>query len=85
MIDPDKYEYQSEFARSWVAHGREEGLTEGKAEGRAALICRQLALRFGPLTVEVETQLRRASISELDAIGERLLTAPTLQEALGQH
>lgn len=89
MIDPDKYEYQSEFARSWVAYGREEGRTEGKAEGnaegRAGLICRQLAVRFGPLTPEVETQIRSASISELDAIGERLLTAPTLQEALGQH
>jgi hypothetical protein len=47
--------------------------------------CRLLAVRFGPLTAEVETQLRSASISELDAIGERLLTAPTLQEALGQH
>jgi predicted transposase YdaD len=89
MIDPDKYEYQSEFARSWVAHGREEGRTEGKAEGnaegRAGLICRLLTVRFGPLTAEVETQIRSASISELDAIGERLLTVPTLQEALGQH
>jgi hypothetical protein len=89
VIDPDKYEYQSEFARSWVAHGREEGRTEGKAEGnaegRAGLICRLLTVRFVPLTAEVETQIRSASISELDAIGERLLTVPTLQEALGQH
>lgn len=85
MIDPDKYEYQSEFARNWVAHGKEEGRTEGQAEGRAALILRQLALRFGSLTAEVEAHLRSASISELDAIGERLVTAPTLQEALGQH
>jgi hypothetical protein len=83
MIDPAKCEYQSEFARSWVAYGREQGLTEGKAEGRAALICRQLAVRFGPRTHEFETQIRSASISELDAIGERLLTATTLQEALG--
>lgn len=81
MIDPAKYEYQSEFARSWFAHGKEEG----QAEGRAGLICRLLAVRFGPLTAEVEAQLRSASIADLDAIGERLLNAPTLQEALGQH
>jgi hypothetical protein len=81
MIDPDKYEYQSEWARSWFAHGKEEG----QAEGRAGLISRLLTMRFGPLTAEVETQIRSASISELDAIGERLLTVPTLQEALGQH
>jgi hypothetical protein len=62
-----------------------DGRTEGKAEGRAALLLRQLALRFGPLTAEVEAQFRSASISDLDAIGERLLTAPTLQQALGQH
>jgi hypothetical protein len=89
MIDPDKYEYQSEFARSWFAHGKEagrtEGKAEGKAEGRAGLICRQLAVRFGPLAAEVATQIRSASISGLAAIGERLLNAPTLQEALGQH
>lgn len=85
MFDPAKfmreYQYQSEPARRWFAHGREEGQTEG----RAALICRQLAVRFGPLTAEVETQIRTASIDELDAIGERLLTAATLQDALGQH
>jgi hypothetical protein len=89
VIDPDKYEYQSEFARSWVAYGREEGRTEGKAEGnaegRAGLVCRLRAVRFGPLTAEVETLIRSTSIAELDAIGERLLTAPTLQEALAQH
>ena len=97
MIDPAKYEYRSEWARSWFAQGKEEGRTEGKAEGRAEgraegkaegrtdLICRLLVVRFGPLTAEVESRIRRASISELDAIGERLLTVPTLQEALGQH
>jgi hypothetical protein len=31
----------------------------------------------------VGDRLQRASIAELDAIGERLLTARTLQEALG--
>lgn len=81
MIDPAKYEYQSEFARSWFAHGKEEG----QAEGRAGLICRLLTVRFGPLTAEAQAQIRSASISELDAIGERLLTAPTLQEALEQN
>jgi hypothetical protein len=89
MIDPAKYEYQSEWARDWFAHGKEEGRTEGKAEGqaegRAELICRLLTVRFGQLTTEVDTQIRSASISELDAIGERLLTAANLQEALGQH
>ena len=80
-MDPAKYEYQSEFARRWVAQGR----LEGKAEGRADLVIRQLTLRFGPLSSAVLARISAASIEELDAIGERLLTAPSLQEALGSY
>ena len=77
-MDPAKYEYQSEFARRYVAQGN----AEGRAQGRADLLTRQLTLRFGALPPEVLAQLSTASIAELDAVGERLLTAPTLKEAL---
>lgn len=80
-MDPAKYEYQSDFAKRYVA----QGIMQGRAEGRVALVIRQLALRFGPLTDEVQNQIASASIDELDAIGERLLTAQTLQEALGSY
>lgn len=73
-MDPAKYEYQSEFAKRYVALGR--------AEGRATLLTRQLTLRFGVLPPDAVARLSAASIDELDAIGERLLTARTLQEAL---
>jgi hypothetical protein len=76
IMDPAKYEYQSEFARRWVAQGR----LEGKAEGRADLIVRQLTMRFGPLGDEARARISAASIEELDAIGERLLTAQSVQE-----
>ena len=77
-MDPAKYEYQSEFAKRYIALGKEEG----KAEGRADLIIRQLTLRFGAPTLETVDRIAAASIEELDAIGERLLTARTLEEAL---
>ncbi|MCW5572406.1 MAG: DUF4351 domain-containing protein [Steroidobacteraceae bacterium] len=86
-MDPAKYEYQSEFARRYVAQGKAEGkaegMAEGKAEGRAELVARQLTLRFGPLGDGARARISAASIEDLDAIGERLLTAQTLQEALG--
>jgi hypothetical protein len=86
---PAKYEYQSEFAKRYVAQGRAEGQAEGQAvgqaEGRAALLTRQLTLRFGALPPDAVARLSTASIDELDAIGERLLTSRTLQEALGPH
>jgi hypothetical protein len=82
-MDPAKYEYQSEFARRYVAQGRVEGKAEGQFEGRAALVVRQLTLRFGPLGNDVQARISAASIEDLDAIGERLLTAQSLREALG--
>ena len=83
-MDPAKYEFQSEFARRYIALGREEGRAEGKAEGRAELVKRQLVLRFGILAPDAAARVSAASIDELDAIGARLLTAPTLEAALGR-
>ncbi len=73
-MDPAKYEYQSEFARQYFS--------QGKAEGRADILIRQLDLRFGPLPAEVEAQIRAAAIEVLEDIAVRVLTAQTLAEAL---
>ena len=87
-MDPQKYEYQSRFAKRYVAQGwrkgKAEGMAEGKAEGRVALIVRQLTLRFGALNEGQLARISSASIEELDAIGERLLSAQSLQDALGE-
>lgn len=80
-MDPAKYEYQSDFARRYVA----EGEARGEAKGRAAVVARLLAVRFGPLTQHAEKRLAEASISELDEMAERLLTAQTLDEAIGSR
>jgi len=77
-MDPAKYEYQSEFAKRYIALGK----AEGEAEGRANLLKRLLTLRFGKLPTDTVTRISTASIEELDAIGERLLGAQTLEEAL---
>jgi hypothetical protein len=74
-MDPAKYEYQSDFAKRYVAQGR--------AEGRTEVIVRQLTLRFGPLPADAQARIAEASLNELNAVAERLLTAQTLQEALG--
>lgn len=52
------------------------------AQGRAQIITRQLTARFGPLSEQVKYDLVWSTPEELDAIGDRLLTAATLQEAL---
>ena len=83
-MDPAKYEYQSDFARRYVEQGQEEGRAQGLAEGRAMLIATQLTARFGSLPEDTRARIAAASIAELDAIGERLLNAKTLQAALDE-
>lgn len=78
-MDLKTYQYQSQFARRYHS----QGLKDGEQRGRAALVIKQLGLRFGALTPETQNEITKAPISELEVIAERLLTAPTLHEALG--
>jgi hypothetical protein len=57
-------------------------VAEGEWSGRANLIVEQLTQRFGVLTYAAKEQIAGASVEELNAIGKRLLTAATLQEAI---
>jgi Domain of unknown function (DUF4351) len=68
------YEYQSDFARRYIA--------QGKSEGRMEMVLKLLALRFGPLTEATQARIRSAQDAHLDAVAERVLIARTLEEAL---
>jgi hypothetical protein len=68
------FEYQSDFARKYVA--------QGIAEGRLEIILKLLTLRFGELTDATRSRLRKAPDAQLDSVAERVLTAQTLDEAL---
>src|SRR5262249_29503593 len=78
-LDPIKYEYQSDFARHYFFKGR----AEGEAAGRAALVIRLLTLRFGAIPEYERARISTASTAELDSIGERLLSATSVADALG--
>jgi predicted transposase YdaD len=97
-MDPSKYEFQSEFAKRYLAEGRQEGRVEGRQEGRvegrqegrvegrqegrAELVLKLLALRFGALPERAVEQVRAASLEELDGFAERVLTANALEDVL---
>ena len=78
-MDPTKYEYQSEFARRYIAQGE----SRGRAAGKADVVLKQLAVRFGPLAAEVVARVRAAPVAELDIFAERVLTAASLEAVLG--
>ena len=64
------YEYQSDFARKYVAQGRAEGLTEGRAEGRAE---GRVEGRAEEAARAVLTVLRARGFVVSDAVRERIL------------
>jgi len=65
-----------------IERGRELGIEQGHREGRAESLLRMLALRFGSVPAEAERKVREAPVAQLDRWAERLLTAPTLDDAL---
>jgi hypothetical protein len=64
----------------WQQQQRAEGRAEGRTERGAELLLKQLRLRFGALSAEVEARVRSASPADHDRWAERILTAPTLAE-----
>jgi hypothetical protein len=67
-----------------IQQGIEQGIEQGKLEGERALLLRQIRRRFG-VAVDEQTGLRiaRASGEQLETWGERVLSAATLTELLG--
>jgi hypothetical protein len=78
-MDASKYQYQSEFAQRYFGQGK----AAGRAEGRVEIILKQLATRYGAVSAAVEARVRAAGSTELDRVAERVLTASTVEEALG--
>ncbi|MEB3228548.1 MAG: DUF4351 domain-containing protein [Synechocystis sp.] len=63
-----------------LQQGRQEGLQEGRQEGELLFLKRLLIQKFGPLTPDVDARLTAASIAELEAWGDRLLGADSLED-----
>jgi len=94
-MNSPKHEFRDETLRRWeaegiaagmakgMAQGMAQGKVEGKAEGRIELILELLARRFGPLEDGIQTRVRCAQEAQLGAVTERMMTAQTLEQALG--
>jgi hypothetical protein len=58
----------------------EKGREKGRLEGERRLLLRQLRVRFGNVTPEVEARIGSASEAELETWSERVLTVASLDE-----
>lgn len=74
------------IAEQWKQEGRREGLAEGEAIGRNAILSRQLAKRFGLNIHDIRMQerLRNASPEQLDRWAERILDAKTVDDVFDE-
>ncbi|EWY42674.1 hypothetical protein N825_02050 [Skermanella stibiiresistens SB22] len=61
-----------------MAEARAEGVTLGKAEGKAEMLLRQLNRRFGPPSSEATLRVQAASVEELDRWADTIIDAPSL-------
>ncbi|WP_437567243.1 DUF4351 domain-containing protein [Sorangium sp. So ce542] len=78
------YEYQSDFAKKYVAQGRDQGLQEGRREGERAMLLRLLRARFGELPDATVARVEAAETAVLEQWAERVLSAKTLAEVLDE-
>ena len=72
---------------NWRAReeGRSEGMQLGHIAGERTLLERQLRRKFGALPSVVGARLSNASVADLEAWGENVLDADTINEVFNPH
>lgn len=65
--------------------GRLAGEREGRLEGQRSTLLKLLRLRFGELPEPIEARVRAADAGQIEGWTERVLTAPTLDDALAER
>ena len=76
LMSLHNYEFQTEFAKRYMAEGRKEG----REAGERAIVLRQLMKRFGPLPAAAVERVEQADVATVEEWAERLLTAETLDQ-----
>jgi hypothetical protein len=76
MMQTGRDEFQTEFARKYVALGRETSLRQ--------TLARQVSVKFGPEALPpVERGIEAAEIETLERWLERIITATTIDDVFG--
>ncbi|MFL6676325.1 MAG: DUF4351 domain-containing protein [Massilia sp.] len=76
--------YISSFEQRGLERGMERGLELARRD-LSRLIARLLSKRYGALPLPVQERLAQASTEELQAWGEALIDAPTLESVFAPH
>jgi len=74
-----------EWEAQFLSEGRRQGMREGRKDGVASLLTRQLQKRFGELPESVRARVREAGAEELERWGERLLEVSSLSDVFDEE
>lgn len=85
MLGWDTELKQTRFYQEVFAEGETEGELKGELKGERKLLRRLLVRRFGPLPGWAEVKLAVAAPAQLEAWGERVLDAATLEEVFASE
>ncbi len=79
------YEYQSDFAKKYVALGRNQGRDEGRDEGRAEEAARNLLTVLGVRSIAVPDAAREHILTQKDPLLlERWLAKAVVAASVGE-
>jgi hypothetical protein len=73
-------EMQMSYVTSFERIAEKRGVEQGKVSGRAELLLKLLALKFGEIPPEIESKVSHAELEQLDRWAERVLAATSLEE-----
>ena len=71
--------YVCSVERIGIEKGLKQGLEQGTQQGQVRMLARQLAHRFGQLPSWVSERLGKASVDELEAWAEAVLSAESIE------
>jgi len=78
MTDPMKW--ITPLEQMFIDDGMKKGVEQGRKEGAAAVLERQLTRRFGPLPKTVQRKLAKASVAQLTDWSDVVLDATSLKQ-----
>jgi len=62
-----------QLTNPWIEAGKQEGLHQGRHDGEAELVLKQLARRLGALSAAQQKHVRKLPLSKIEQLGEALL------------
>ena len=83
-VGKEEAEEPMTIAEYLLKRGREQGLEQGLEQGQRSLLLKLLGVRFGAIPSSIIAQVNAANGTQIDLWAERVLTAPTLADVLGE-